>query len=55
MYGIPVSYETFAEGWLQGQSVAGRPVDLLVLADGSMLLSDDQAGKVYQIRYEGSD
>jgi glucose/arabinose dehydrogenase len=53
--GIPVSYETFAEGWLQGQSVAGRPVDLLVLADGSMLLSDDQAGKVYQIRYEGSD
>lgn len=53
--GKPVSYEVFAEGWLQGQSVAGRPVDLLVLGDGSLLLSDDHAGKVYRIRYEGTD
>ena len=48
-----VAYEVFAEGWLQGQSVSGRPVDLLVLEDGSMLVSDDHAGKIYQIRYEG--
>ena len=48
-----VDYEVFAEGWLQGQSVSGRPVDLLVLEDGSMLVSDDEAGKIYQIRYEG--
>jgi glucose/arabinose dehydrogenase len=48
-----VSYEVFAEGWLQGQSVSGRPVDLLVLDDGSLLVSDDHAGKIYQIRYEG--
>ena len=51
--GKAVSYEPFAEGWLQGQSVSGRPVDLLVLPDGSMLVSDDHAGKLYQIRYEG--
>ena len=53
--GEAVSYEVFAEGWLQGESVEGRPVDLLVLEDGSMLLSDDYAGKIYRIRYEGSD
>lgn len=53
--GRAVSYEVFAEGWLQGQEVSGRPVDLLVLDDGSMLLSDDSAGKVYRIRYAGKD
>ena len=53
--GQPVAYEVFAEGWLQGQSVSGRPVDLLVLGDGSMLVSDDHAGKVYRIFYEGND
>ncbi len=53
--GKAISYEVFAEGWLQGQEVSGRPVDLLVLNDGSMLVSDDNAGKVYQIRYAGKD
>lgn len=53
--GRAVSYEVFAEGWLQGQEVTGRPVDLLVLDDGSMLLSDDNADKVYRISYEGQD
>ena len=51
--GAPVSYEPFAEGWLQGEAVSGRPVDLLVLADGSMLVSDDLSGKLYRISYEG--
>lgn len=50
--GVPVSYEPFAVGWLQGQSVSGRPVDLLQLADGSLLVSDDSAGKIYRISYE---
>jgi glucose/arabinose dehydrogenase len=50
--GIPVSYEAFAEGWLKGDEVSGRPVDLLVMKDGSMLVSDDQAGKLYRIYYE---
>ena len=49
---VPVSYETFADGWLQSQSVSGRPVDLLVLDDGSMLVSDDFAGKLYRITYQ---
>ncbi len=53
--GRAVSYEVFADGWLQGQEVRGRPVDLLVLDDGSMLLSDDSAGKVYRIRYARKD
>ena len=46
-----ISYEPFAHGWLQGQQVSGRPVDLMVLEDGSMLVSDDFAGKIYRIRY----
>jgi len=49
-----LSYEVFAEGWLRpDESVMGRPVDLLVLPDGSMLLSDDYADVVYRIAYEG--
>ena len=48
-----VSYEPFAEGWLQREQVSGRPVDLLVLEDGSMLVSDDFSGKIYRITYVG--
>ena len=46
-------YETFAEGWLQGQESWGRPVCLLVLPDGAMLVSDDQGGAVFRIWYAG--
>lgn len=52
--GVPVAYEPFATGWLQGQSVSGRPVDLLILQDGSMLVSDDHAGMIYRISYAQS-
>ena len=45
-----VRYETFAEGWL-GDRVWGRPVDVLVMPDGSMLVSDDYAGVIYRITY----
>jgi glucose/arabinose dehydrogenase len=37
----PVSYEVFAEGWLQGNKAWGRPVDILVMPDGALLVSDD--------------
>lgn len=47
--------ETFASGWLDDatQKVWGRPVDVLVLPDGSMLVSDDQANVIYRITYQG--
>ena len=51
--GKAVSYETFASGWLQGEAVSGRPVDVLVLPDGSMLVSDDYGGAIYRISYKG--
>ena len=47
-----VSYEVFAEGWLQNGKAWGRPVDLLVLPDGSLLVSDDAAGVIYRIYYQ---
>jgi glucose/arabinose dehydrogenase len=50
--GEAVSYEPFAEGWLKGDEVSGRPVDLLVLSDGSLLVSDDQGGRIFRIYYE---
>lgn len=52
--GQPVSYGVFADGWVDGQETLGRPVDLLVLDDGSLLVSDDSNGLVYRISYEGS-
>ena len=53
--GVPVAYEPFATGWLENESVSGRPVDLLILADGSMLISDDHADKLYRITYSDGD
>ena len=41
----------FAEGWLQGRQPWGRPADLLQLADGSLLVSDDLQGNIYRITY----
>ena len=43
--------EVFAEGWLQGESVSGRPVDIETMPDGSILVSDDHAGAIYRISY----
>ena len=50
----PVEYEVFAEGWLQNDNTAwGRPVDVLVMPDGALLLADDGAGVIYRISYSG--
>lgn len=46
-----VAHETFASGWLQGQSTWGRPADVLVLPDGSLLVADDYADAIYRITY----
>lgn len=45
-----VTYETFIDGWLQdNDAVWGRPVDLLQLSDGSVLISDDHRGVIYRV------
>jgi glucose/arabinose dehydrogenase len=49
-----VSYEPFAEGWLQGETSWGRPVDVLIMPDGALLVSDDTAGVIYRIAYHSS-
>ncbi|MDW3683385.1 sorbosone dehydrogenase family protein [Cupriavidus sp. CV2] len=49
--GQAVRQEVFAQGWLQGDKPWGRPVDVQVAPDGSLLVSDDMAGAVYRIRY----
>jgi glucose/arabinose dehydrogenase len=42
--------EVFAEGWLKPDGHAwGRPVDVIVAPDGSLLVSDDKAGAIYRI------
>lgn len=51
--GKAISYEPFATGWLQGEKPWGRPADVLVLPDGSLLVSDDHAGVIYRISYRG--
>lgn len=51
-----LGYEVFCEGWLEGGEGGGRwgrPVDLLIRPDGALLVSDDQAGAIYRIWYEG--
>jgi glucose/arabinose dehydrogenase len=49
--GRAVAYTPFATGWRQGQESWGRPVDLEILADGAMLVSDDHRGAIYRIDY----
>ncbi|MDX1252675.1 MAG: sorbosone dehydrogenase family protein [Gammaproteobacteria bacterium] len=47
-----VKYQPFAEGWLQGNGAWGRPVDVQVMPDGALLVSDDAADAIYRISYE---
>ena len=51
--GQPVADHVFAEGWLRpDRSVTGRPVDLLQMPDGALLVSDDTGGVIYRISYQ---
>lgn len=46
--------EPFAEGWLNAnQEYDGRPMSVTQMKDGSILVSDDYAGAIYRISYEG--
>jgi glucose/arabinose dehydrogenase len=52
--GAPQDPQIFAQGWLQNiRDVSGRPEDVQFLPDGSMLVSDDYAGVIYKISYQG--
>ena len=42
----------FATGWLKEGNVLGRPVDIITNDDGSLFVSDDNAGEVYGVYYE---
>jgi glucose/arabinose dehydrogenase len=44
-------YAPFVSGWLNGQSVSGRPNDVLVTPNGDLLISDDQQGVIHRVRY----
>jgi glucose/arabinose dehydrogenase len=53
--GKPVASEDFIDGWLTAKAeVLGRPVDILELADGSLLISDDHAGLIYRLDYQST-
>ena len=44
--------EVFADGWISGdQNYAGRPDDIILNKDGSILVADDWAGAIYRISY----
>jgi glucose/arabinose dehydrogenase len=53
--GTAQSTRVFAEGWLDDDTgtYRGRPVDVAVMKDGSLLVSDDFAGAIYRITYVG--
>jgi hypothetical protein len=48
----PVEQDIFAEGWLWETEKWGRPVDVQVMPDGALLVSDDHAGVIYRITYK---
>ena len=49
--GNVVKYEPFVTGWLQGEEFWGRPADVQVAPDGSLLISDDVAGAIFKVSY----
>jgi glucose/arabinose dehydrogenase len=49
--GTVKSMEPFITGFLVDNKYIGRPVDVEIMKDGSMLLSDDWNGAIYRISY----
>jgi glucose/arabinose dehydrogenase len=50
--GQPVSSEDFISGWqLADGSRWGRPVAVLMAADGALLVSDDGGGRIWRVTY----
>lgn len=46
-----VSYEPLVTGFMRDEKAWGRPADVQMLPDGSLLISDDLAGAVYRVTY----
>jgi len=51
--GTVKSWQPFLTGFMQNNAYVGRPVDVQVMKDGSLLVSDDYAGAVYRVTYGG--
>jgi glucose/arabinose dehydrogenase len=50
----PVTEDVFMSGWLNKDgTVLGRPVDILEMPGGSILISDDTLGVIYRVSYQG--
>jgi len=45
------TYQPFVTGWLVRERAWGRPNDVLVTANGDLLISDDKRGAIYRVRY----
>jgi glucose/arabinose dehydrogenase len=53
--GQAIAEEDFISGWLDNNGAAsGRPVDILTLPDGGVLISDDKQGLIYKVSYNGN-
>jgi len=53
--GKPIAEQVFIDGWLSKDgTVLGRPVDILEMPDGSLLISDDKLGIIYKVEYKGN-
>jgi glucose/arabinose dehydrogenase len=51
----PIAEQAFIDGWLsKDNKVLGRPVDILEMPNGSLLISDDKLGVIYKIEYNGN-
>ena len=48
---LVVEFRKLAHGFVENNGYLGRPVDFLVMKDGSLLVSDDHAGAIYRISY----
>ncbi len=46
------TFEPFVTGWVKSDgTVWGRPVDILVEPSGALLISDDESGTIYRLKY----
>ncbi len=53
--GKVLGQEDFITGWLtNSENALGRPVDILIQESGVMFITDDKAGVIYRVKYEGS-